>query len=888
LGILKGLISQEHFFDSVSFDGANLQEANFTGATFKNSLIEERAVLASAVVGSIYEFHVLNQFEIVIGSGYYPGFVVWKSGQRIFSDAKMKGCTMVVSSDQRFVVCSLDKNMWIYSVVCNAVVSDSVDDFANLVLLQNNEIFYTNESKKLCKIILKETSSDDDETEEKKVKAVEANVELNIEVSEIQTFIDFGVNNIHLAVYKDDLGWAILGTYSITGSKVNLQVGKNFNYELVEHVPSSPFFLVKNAANIIYGFDGRNFSDLGFEFLSKYPADKFVVSPKGLFLLIKNKQIVHVFSIVHLAGNITLQFLYSVQEVRSAVSKEMFSLDERYIVWGLVGKVIVTKSTEHVKAQEVFLREKTKPVIMAAFLVPNDDSYLQSKEAEDELADLEHTNPNKVVKSFESQIIVLEDISSEIVRLRVAIDEQLQEKERSKVEEETLNAEIRALGAKFINAKFIDANELPNDEDLRLMKERGGVFETEEDLIKAYQATTDDKEKETILLSALKYRYKKFFETDGLEFDKDLLINESCDSLVHYLVVQERNDGDYESFLKYCIDHLKFPFEVQNKTDQTPLYVACRKGHLRTCQVLIDVGADVSIAATSGYAPLYIASLEGHTEVVKLLLKAGADINVASDDGFTALYVAAQEGREEVCRVLLENGAEVDKADNDGFLPMYLAAQHGFAGLIRIFIDVGKADVNQTSTDSNYPFLYIAAQSGHDEIIQILLAAGATINAATKEGSTPLWTAAHQGHITASKVLIEAGGDVNRADDDGFTPLYLAAANNGHDVICRMLVEAGAEVDKANNDLVTPLYVAAENGHKSVCEYLLSKGANINVATNTSCTPLYISSYVGHTAMVKMFLDPKHGANIEKRLMKDILLYMEHLAMVTKKSSRFY
>ena len=53
--------------------------------------------------------------------------------------------------------------------------------------------------------------------------------------------------------------------------------------------------------------------------------------------------------------------------------------------------------------------------------------------------------------------------------------------------------------------------------------------------------------------------------------------------------------------------------------------------------------------------------------------------------------------------------------------------------------------------------LYIAAQSGHGEIVSGLVAAGADVNAAVQDGATPLYIAAQQGHFDAVLPLLIGG-----------------------------------------------------------------------------------------------------------------------------------
>ncbi len=61
----------------------------------------------------------------------------------------------------------------------------------------------------------------------------------------------------------------------------------------------------------------------------------------------------------------------------------------------------------------------------------------------------------------------------------------------------------------------------------------------------------------------------------------------------------------------------------------TPLFVACRKGHVSVVQTLLDRGAVVQPSAPGLQCPLFIAGQEGHTDIVRLLLARGANANYA-------------------------------------------------------------------------------------------------------------------------------------------------------------------------------------------------------------------------------------------------------------------
>ncbi len=75
---------------------------------------------------------------------------------------------------------------------------------------------------------------------------------------------------------------------------------------------------------------------------------------------------------------------------------------------------------------------------------------------------------------------------------------------------------------------------------------------------------------------------------------------------------------------------------------------------------------------------------------------------------------------------------------------------------------------------------------------------------------------------------MEAKADVNAADKDGLTPLHWAAYN-GRDEVVRMLVEAKADVNAASNAGRSALRQALVSGSKGCIELLVHSGSDIMV-----------------------------------------------------------
>ena len=83
----------------------------------------------------------------------------------------------------------------------------------------------------------------------------------------------------------------------------------------------------------------------------------------------------------------------------------------------------------------------------------------------------------------------------------------------------------------------------------------------------------------------------------------------------------------------------------------------------------------------------------------------------------------------------------------------------------------------------------MAAQEGNLETVEVLLKAGANMEAKDNEGRTPLHLAVAAGKLETIDALITAGADTTIKNNKGETPFQLT--NN--DAIKALLLQAGAK-----------------------------------------------------------------------------------------------
>jgi ankyrin repeat protein len=154
---------------------------------------------------------------------------------------------------------------------------------------------------------------------------------------------------------------------------------------------------------------------------------------------------------------------------------------------------------------------------------------------------------------------------------------------------------------------------------------------------------------------------------------------------------------------------------------------------------------------------------------------------------------AAQRGDVEAVRSLLRQGADVNAAQGDGMTALHWAAQNGNVALIDMLVYAG-AHLEATTRLGDYRPLHLASRAGQSEAISSLLEAGAEVDAAASTGVTSLHYAAAAGRADAVEALLAHGASVDRpAGDDELTPLMWAAAANRVASV-RTLLKAGADV----------------------------------------------------------------------------------------------
>ena len=128
----------------------------------------------------------------------------------------------------------------------------------------------------------------------------------------------------------------------------------------------------------------------------------------------------------------------------------------------------------------------------------------------------------------------------------------------------------------------------------------------------------------------------------------------------------------------------------------TPLHICAEVGDCNSMTLLLDNGANPSLANLEGVMPLHVACSKGTTAQVTLLLHHGADVNAASIFGWTPLHIACFSGNLAVVENLFQHGCSVNVESKQGVTPAHIAAKLNFRDLYEYLCSHG---ANQQAQD---------------------------------------------------------------------------------------------------------------------------------------------------------------------------------------------
>ncbi|XP_068196986.1 ankyrin repeat and SOCS box protein 10 isoform X2 [Antennarius striatus] len=209
--------------------------------------------------------------------------------------------------------------------------------------------------------------------------------------------------------------------------------------------------------------------------------------------------------------------------------------------------------------------------------------------------------------------------------------------------------------------------------------------------------------------------------------------------------------------------------------------------------------------------PLHITAGRGFTDCLKLLLQRGADVSLAPG-GATALHESCESNQPESTKLLLMHGADPNVVSEDGLMPLHVCTSPDSIQCAKYLIQYGAA-INGRSIDEDDTPLHVAARNGLPEHTELYLRYAAAVDKQNDEGLTPLNAACSQRqevqdlqrYFKVCQILLGAGADVHAVDQDKHSPLHMACKNVNPDVV-DLLLANGARVNDMDYGGEAPMH----------------------------------------------------------------------------------
>ena len=181
----------------------------------------------------------------------------------------------------------------------------------------------------------------------------------------------------------------------------------------------------------------------------------------------------------------------------------------------------------------------------------------------------------------------------------------------------------------------------------------------------------------------------------------------------------------------------------------------------------------------TGHCPLTLATGRNQIGCIVRLISAGADVNQVTTGGKSALMLAAQKGAPESVRLLLNARCSVDLVDIHGCTALHRASTAHCVESVSLLIAAGaSATRRSTGGRTSLHYLTIYDRENRDDtkrIVEILVLAGADLEARDIFGVTPVIATLHYDNISVMECLLDLGCLLSYPDSENQNILHAVA-----------------------------------------------------------------------------------------------------------------
>ena len=195
-------------------------------------------------------------------------------------------------------------------------------------------------------------------------------------------------------------------------------------------------------------------------------------------------------------------------------------------------------------------------------------------------------------------------------------------------------------------------------------------------------------------------------------------------------------------------------------TTDLRLHAAAGDGDVAGIERLIAAGLPIDAQDADGRTPVMVATVARRTDAVRALVDAGADVDLRDNRLDNVFLYAGAEGLLDILRIANEAGADPALTNRFGGIALIPASERGHVEVVRYLLDESDVDVDHVNklgwTALLEAIILSDGGAAHEEIVRMLLDAGADPDLADGEGVTPLAHARSRGYDAIAALLVAA------------------------------------------------------------------------------------------------------------------------------------
>lgn len=273
---------------------------------------------------------------------------------------------------------------------------------------------------------------------------------------------------------------------------------------------------------------------------------------------------------------------------------------------------------------------------------------------------------------------------------------------------------------------------------------------------------------------------------------------------------------------------------------RTALHWAAWENHPQVVQLLLERGALIDAQDNNGDTPLILAGAYGSLDAWKVLIDNGADDTIANKDKKTVLtaIVDIPDYRNISPNTKEEMLDYLQYASTSPLIRALLKQEP--LSVIAPLVDA--ATINAYDNHGRTPLIAVIDRSDNDNMVDFLLSKKADPNLSSKDNVvSPLISAVQKNRVNiARRLLQEPNIDLNQRNFEQRTPLMFAT-DRAID-IARMLINKKADIEAVDANKRTALAHAAHGLQAEIVKLLVNNGASINVQDASGDSPLLLAA----------------------------------------------